>query len=388
MKIAVAGTGYVGLSLAILLAQKYEVVAFDVDSSKVERINSRISPIEDHEITEFFNSRKLNLTATLDKKSAYLDSKFVIIATPTNFDVESNSFDTSSILSVIDDVNTINPTAVIVIKSTIPIGFMGKIKHKFPSLKIMFSPEFLREGRALFDNLYPSRIVIGDKSAEAIEFAKLLTKCAVKKNIAVLFTNDEEAESVKLFANTYLAMRVAFFNELDNYCIQNDLNSMEIIKGVSLDDRIGDYYNNPSFGYGGYCLPKDTKQLLVNYSGIPESLISAIVKSNDIRKKFIVKRILALNPQVVGIYRLVMKHGSDNFRDAAILDIMKMLQDNGISIIVYEPNISIEQECFFKLISDVELFKQQSEIILTNRLHVELEDVQNKIFTRDIFTRD
>lgn len=388
MKIAVAGTGYVGLSLAVLLAQQNEVVALDIDKTKIDLINTRVSPIEDIEISKFFKTKELNLTATLDKQYAYQDAKFVIIATPTNFDVESNYFDTRSIDDVVRDISEINIRATVIIKSTIPIGFMSKLRKRFPMLKLIFSPEFLREGHALYDNLYPSRIVVGDKSREAREFADLLVACAIKSDIEVLFTNDVEAESIKLFANTYLAMRVAFFNELDNYCISNELNAEGIIRGVSLDERIGNYYNNPSFGYGGYCLPKDTKQLLVNYSNVPQSLISAIVDSNVIRKQTIAEQVLKLKPKIVGVYRLVMKYGSDNFRDAAIIDVMKLLANSGVQVLVYEPNLNANDETLFYLEQDLDVFKHRSDVILTNRLHDDLCDVSNKLFTRDIFTRD
>lgn len=388
MKIAIAGTGYVGLSLAVLLAQKYEVIALDVDATKVDLINQHISPIVDNEITEFLNKEKLNLCATLDKNIAYQDANFVIIATPTNFDIEKNYFDTESIDLVINDVRDLNPKAVIVIKSTIPIGFMRSVRAKYPELKIMFSPEFLREGHALYDNLYPSRIVIGDKSDEAKVFAEMLVACARKTDIEVIFTSDCEAESIKLFANTYLAMRVAFFNELDNYCIKNNLNAKEVIEGVSLDNRIGSFYNNPSFGYGGYCLPKDTKQLLVNFANIPQALISAVVSSNQVRKEFIANEIMMLEPKVVGIYRLVMKHGSDNFRDAAIIDVMKILQANNIKCVVYEPNLHTDNINWFSLVTDLQEFKAIADVILTNRINDELTDVLAKVYTRDIFTRD
>lgn len=388
MKIAVAGTGYVGLSLAVLLAQQNEVVALDIDKTKMDLINTRVSPIEDIEISKFFKTKELNLTATLDKQYAYQDAKFVIIATPTNFDVKSNYFDTRSIDDVVRDISEINIRATVIIKSTIPIGFMSKLRKRFPMVKLIFSPEFLREGHALYDNLYPSRIVVGDKSREAREFADLLVACAIKSDIEVLFTNDVEAESIKLFANTYLAMRVAFFNELDNYCISNELNAEEIIRGVSLDERIGNYYNNPSFGYGGYCLPKDTKQLLVNYSNVPQSLISAIVDSNVIRKQTIAEQVLKLKPKIVGVYRLVMKYGSDNFRDAAIIDVIKLLANSGVQVLVYEPNLNANDETLFYLEQDLDVFKHRSDVILTNRLHDDLCDVSNKLFTRDIFTRD
>ncbi len=388
MKIAVAGTGYVGLSLAVLLAQQNEVVALDIDKTKIDLINTRVSPIEDIEISKFFKTKELNLTATLDKQYAYQDAKFVIIATPTNFDVKSNYFDTRSIDDVVRDISEINIRATVIIKSTIPIGFMSKLRKRFPMVKLIFSPEFLREGHALYDNLYPSRIVVGDKSREAREFADLLVACAIKNDIEVLFTNDVEAESIKLFANTYLAMRVAFFNELDNYCISNELNAEGIIRGVSLDERIGNYYNNPSFGYGGYCLPKDTKQLLVNYSNVPQSLISAIVDSNVIRKQTITEQVLKLKPKIVGVYRLVMKYGSDNFRDAAIIDVIKLLANSGVQVLVYEPNLNANDETLFYLEQDLDVFKHRSDVILTNRLHDDLCDVSNKLFTRDIFTRD
>lgn len=389
MKIAVVGTGYVGLSLAVLLSQKNEVVALDIDPKKIELINQRISPIEDKDINDFFDSKELNLTATLNKEIAYKDAKFIIVATPTNFDTLTNRFDTQSIYDVVNDVNKINPRSTIVIKSTIPLGFIADIKNKFSSLKIIFSPEFLREGSALYDNLHPSRIVIGDKSEEAQDFANLLLASAIKKDVDVLLTDAGEAESIKLFANSYLAMRVAFFNELDSYCLINKLNTTDIVKGISLDKRIGDYYNNPSFGYGGYCLPKDTKQLLMNYSNVPQSLIASIVSSNDIRKQFIASQILEKKPKVVGVYRLVMKHGSDNFRDAAIFDIMKILKDDGVELKVYEPTLNDNlDKSLFTLESNLAIFKNDSDMILANRLHGQLYDVKDKVFTRDIYTRD
>ena len=389
MKIAVAGTGYVGLSLATLLSQNNEVVALDIIEEKVNKINNRISPIKDEYIEKYFNEKKLNLKATLDYKEAFKDAEFVIISTPTNYDEEKNFFDTSSVEDIIKKVISMNNRNItMVVKSTIPVGFIENIKLKYNIDNIFFSPEFLREGKALYDNLYPSRIIIGEKNDKAKKFAKMLVDAAEKNNIEVLFMNNTEAEAVKLFANTYLALRVAFFNELDTYAITKNLNSKDIIMGVCLDSRIGSQYNNPSFGYGGYCLPKDTKQLLANYKNVPQNLIEAIVKANKTRKEFIVNEVMKNRPKVVGIYRLTMKSGSDNFRSSAIQDIIKNLKNNNVDVIIYEPTLNQTEFYGYEVVSDINEFKQRSSIILANRLENILEDIKEKVYTRDLFYRD
>ncbi|EJO08618.1 nucleotide sugar dehydrogenase [Oenococcus oeni] len=388
MKIAVIGTGYVGLSLATLLSQQNEVKALDIIAEKVEKINRKVSPIVDHDITDFFEHKDLKLQATLDPKEAITAASFVIIATPTNYDPQTNHFDTSSVEAAIKETIEINPQAQIVIKSTIPVGFVDKAIQHFDFKKIFFSPEFLREGKALSDNLYPSRIIVGSQSKEAHQFAELLKQAAIKENIPILFTNSEEAEAIKLFSNTYLAMRVAYFNELDTYAVSNNLDTAKIIKGVGMDQRIGDFYNNPSFGYGGYCLPKDSKQLLASYEGVPQELMTAIVKSNDTRKRFIVKQILSKKPKTVGIYKLAMKSGSDNFRQSSIIDVMNYLAENNIEVIIYEPTLKTKLFQGKEVDNDLTDFKNKVDLIIANRVTEEIKDSADKLYTRDQWKRD
>ena len=388
MKIAVAGTGYVGLSLATLLSVKNEVVALDIIKEKVDKINERISPIQDEYIEKYFKEKELNLRATLDYKDAFKDASFIIISTPTNYDPDKNYFDTSSVEDIIEKVKSMKINATMVVKSTVPVGFVKSMKEKYGIDNIMFSPEFLREGKALYDNLYPSRIIVGEKSERAKVFANLLKEASLKEDVTIKYMDSTEAEAVKLFANTYLALRVAYFNELDTYAELKGLNTKDIIEGVCLDPRIGDFYNNPSFGFGGYCLPKDSKQLKANYEDVPENIISAIVEANRTRKDHIANMIISRNPKIVGIYRLTMKAGSDNFRASAIQGVMKRIKAKGIEVVVYEPTLETNDFFNSRVIKDLDEFKKISDVIIVNRLDSNLDDVKDKIYTRDIFTRD
>ncbi|MDT2909230.1 nucleotide sugar dehydrogenase [Lactococcus lactis] len=387
-KIAVVGAGYVGMSMATLLAQGNEVQIVDIIADKIDKINQKISPIKDEVIQDFLSNHALNLKATLDSRQAIRNANFVIIAAPTNYDPDKHYFDTSAVDAVVEETVKINPNALMIIKSTIPVGYTEITKKKYQTENLIFSPEFLREGKALYDNLHPSRIIVGEESSRAHDFARLLIEGATDKDIPTLFVSSSEAESIKLFANTYLAMRVAFFNELDTYAEKNQFNSQHIIDGVGLDSRIGTHYNNPSFGYGGYCLPKDSKQLLASYEGVPQELMTAIVKSNETRKQHIVEQIMSKGPKTIGIYRLVMKAGSDNFRQSSIIDVMKLLQDKGITVIIYEPTLDLKDYEGAKLLVDFADFKEKSDVIIANRMTEELKIVESKVYTRDLYRRD